>query len=213
MVKGGFFMKKQLVACSLLSFGLLVGCNGQDQSQPETFTNDLNNIAEKNNQKYGNPGANQPEYSTNIDNNYDQYELERARPQDQDRALEEGPKKDTPMSDDNANTYNNKEYDRQSRAIGKRLSQSRFIKSAQVVITNESVIVAVEEPDRATYTRVNVSEKVRKLVKEMPEVKGKELVVYTDERYWDRMKDLRSRLNQREEMPEEWDQFSDDYSR
>jgi len=205
-------MTKQFVACSLLSLGLLMGCNGQEeQSQTESLTNDLEYMAEKNNN--GNPRTNEPKYSTNIDNNYDQYELERARPQDKDRALQQGPKKETPSTDDDANSYNNVEYDRQSREIGKKLSQSRFVQTAQVAITNESVIVAVEEPERATYTRVNVSEKVRKVLREMPETKGKEIVIYTDEAYWDRMKDLRSRPNQKQEMPEEWDQFGEDYSR
>jgi len=205
-------MRKQFVALSLLSLGLLMGCNGQqEQSQPESLTNDMEYMAEKNNE--GNPRTNQPKYSTNIDNNYDQYEKERARPQDKDRALQQGPKKETPSTDNGAHSYNNVEYDRQSREIGKRLSQSRFVKSAQVVVTNDNVIVAVEEPDRATYTRVNVTEKVRKALREMPETKGKEIVIYSDEAYWDRMKDLRSRPNQQEEMPEEWDQFGEDYSR
>lgn len=206
-------MKKQLVTCSILSFGLLIGCNAENQTKPESMDNNIENIAEKNNKDDYNPKVNQPDYSTNIDNNYDQNEYERARPQDKERALRQGPKKETPAEDNDANSYNNVGYDRQSRDIGKRLSESRFVKTAQVVVTNEKVIVAVEEPDRATYTRVNVSEKVRTKLKEMPETKGKQIVVYTDEIYWDRMKDLRSRFNQNKEMPEEWDQFGKDYSR
>ncbi len=200
-------MRKKLMFSTLLSFGVLMGCNGQEES----LNNNPEYMAEKNNQ--GNPYANEPDYSPNVETNYDAMEYERARPRDKNIALRQGPKKDTPMDSDNANSFNNIEFDRQSREIGKRLSQNRFVKTAQVVITNEKVIVAVEEPDRATYTRVDVSEKVRKLVTQMPETKGKEIVIYTDERYWDRMKDIRSRLNQRDDMPKEQDQFGDDYSR
>lgn len=119
--------------------------------------------------------------------------------------------RNTPLSDPDADSYNNKEYDKQSRDIAKRLTQSRYVKTAQVVVTHESVVVAVEEPDRATYTRVNVAKMVRNALREMPETDGKEIVVYTDERYWDRKKDLRSRINQDKEMPEEVDQFQNDY--
>lgn len=213
-VREVLFMKKELMMGAILSLGLLAGCGGADEEsiqtelEPESLNSELEGQAEKNAKDDNNQdvGKNQPKFQTNIDTEYYQYELERSRPKNGE-AQKEYPT--TPISDKDANSYNNKEYDKQSREIGKRLSQSRYVKTAQVVVTNDAVLVAVEEPDRATYTRVDVAEKVRASLKEMPETKGKEIVVYTDERYWDRMKDLKSRINQDEQMPEGIDQFRD----
>ncbi|KGX89198.1 YhcN/YlaJ family sporulation lipoprotein [Pontibacillus litoralis] len=121
------------------------------------------------------------------------------------------PTKQTRLSDPNAMSTNNKKYDIQSRNISKRLTQSRYVKMAQVVVTHDKVMVAVAEPGRTTSTRVNVAEKVRQVVAQMPEAYDKEIVVYTDEVYWDRMKDLKGRINQADEMPGGVDQFRNPY--
>ncbi|MCD5323708.1 MULTISPECIES: YhcN/YlaJ family sporulation lipoprotein [Pontibacillus] len=210
-------MKKEFMMGAVLSLGLLAGCGGaneesiQTELEPESLNAELENQAERNAKEESNKdiGKDQPKFQTNIDTEYYQYELERSRPKNGEAQKDYPDSLTTPISDKDANSYNNKEYDKQSREIGKRLSESRFVKTAQVVVTNDAVIVAVEEPDRATYTRVDVAEKVRAALKEMPETKGKEIVVYTDERYWDRMKDLKSRINQDEEMPDGVDQFRD----
>ncbi|MYL53379.1 hypothetical protein GLW08_08510 [Pontibacillus yanchengensis] len=192
-------MINKMVLLSLIVTGILVGCAGQEESEsiiepelePESLSIDRDRM---NKEAIDNDGKDQPSEK------HQEY-IDRSVPQN------EYPKKNTPISDPDAMSTNNKEYDKQSREIGKRLSESRYVKTAQVVVTNEKVVVAIEEPDRTTYTRVNVAEKVREILKEMPETNGKEIVVYTDERYWDRMKDLKSRLHQDEEMPNGVDQF------
>ncbi|MFC0522474.1 YhcN/YlaJ family sporulation lipoprotein [Pontibacillus salicampi] len=207
-------IQKLALLGSILVVMSAAGCGIQEESivepdlQPESLSTELDNMSEEKMMEDGQSekAKNEPSYTTNEDSEHNQYELNRAR---QKSTGNEYPKKNTPKSDPHAMSTNNKDYDQQSRTISKRLAQSRFVMTAQVVVTNDTVVVAVEEPSRATYTRVDVAEKVRKMVREMPEVKGKEVVIYTDERYWDRMKDLKSRIHQDEEMPEGIDQHRD----
>lgn len=184
-------MKKYILGSFTILFSLItIGCGNNEEANEPTAEN-------KEIKKMGYVSGQHPNdinINTEVEIQEDQF-----------------PKRNTPKSDPDANSYNNKEYDKLSRLVAKRLTQSRYVKTAQVVFTNETVVVAVEEPDRATYTRLDVAEMVRDSLREMPETKGLEIVVYTDERYWDRMKDLRSRFNQDNEMPEEVDQFRNKY--
>ncbi|ALX48193.1 YhcN/YlaJ family sporulation lipoprotein [Lentibacillus amyloliquefaciens] len=78
-----------------------------------------------------------------------------------------------------------------SQSISTQLKQRNDIRQAQVAVTDERVVVGVMLTDQAPP---DMREVVEQEVKEM--VPNKEVHVYTDDIYWDRMRNKDSQLDQ-----------------
>lgn len=80
---------------------------------------------------------------------------------------------------------------KQSKQIADRLMERQDIKSAQVAITDEKVIVGVMLNDHSDHDVIKgIKEEVREFEND------KTIVVYTDDNNWDRANNLKARLKQ-----------------
>lgn len=104
-------------------------------------------------------------------------------PQSEQKELNRG---DT-TAGDNKDAFTNE----QSKVIADHLSERLDIKLAQVALTNEKIIVAVMLNG---HTNHEISGDIKQEVRNFEP--NKTIVVYTDDIYWDRMVNLKARLNQ-----------------
>lgn len=114
-------------------------------------------------------------------------------PQSEQKNLNSGDGK----TGNNTDEFTNK----QSKVISDHLKEKRNIKLAQVAITNDKIIVAVmlnEHNDHEIST--DIKNEVRKFEP------NKTIVVYTDDKHWDRMNNLKARLKQ-SNIPDDLQEF------
>ncbi|MGM8364697.1 YhcN/YlaJ family sporulation lipoprotein [Virgibacillus sp. W0181] len=85
--------------------------------------------------------------------------------------------------------FNSKE----ARLITQKLHKRTDIKQSQVATIEDTVIVSVTLKD---YTNDNITNSIKQDVQEI--VPAKEVIIYTDDIHWNRMRNLQSGLKQRE---------------
>lgn len=88
---------------------------------------------------------------------------------------------------------NNVFVTKEAREISQLLAKREYINQIQVATMDERVVVSVTLND---YTLSNAAGMIKRDVEKV--VPNKEIIVYTDELHWNRMKDVNASLKQRE---------------
>ncbi len=97
----------------------------------------------------------------------------------------------TEMNDGDANAQSDKYTNQTSISIAKKLKERKEVIQAQVAVSNNKVIVGVII---SPSSPPNMREILKQEVHEM--IPNREVEVYTDDIYWDRMRNKDSRLDQ-----------------
>ncbi|MBM7569535.1 YhcN/YlaJ family sporulation lipoprotein [Aquibacillus albus] len=112
-------------------------------------------------------------------------------------------------NDGNNASYNQSFYNQESQSIAREINQVEGVKISQVIVTDNHVIVSVmlDQYDYKTNPE-RIAEAIYNRTTDL--VPDKEVNVYTDAVYWNKMKNLNARLKD-EEDPERTQTFIEDF--